>query len=362
LSGKVVTVKEDNQAMKKADPIKLPTIRDVAQHAGVSHTTVSFVLNNVTTETISPGTRERVLNAIKELDYHPREAARMLNRRSSQQIGLAIPESHNAHYQEIAAGAEMYAEQHGFGVFQTNTHFDIEREKRCFDWLKQQRVDGLILIPSSGTRLNEELDKLFEAGYPIVTLGVFESRVDNVRAELAKGERQVLEHLIGLGHRRIGYIHGVANHAVFDYRLDTCLNLQRELGLEVVDAWVRRCGPGAEDGYEATRTLLRDCQGAERPTALVVVNDLLASATIASLYAAGIRAPEGMSVATFDNTRLAVHTVTPPLTSIDYKAQEMGMCAAELVISRLANRERPRAQLEMRAQLVVRGSTGPAPD
>ena len=349
-------------AVKKVAHLeKRPTMRDVAKLAGVSHTTVSFVLNAVPTETISPETRARVLAAIKELDYHPHEAARSLNRQSTQQIGLAIPEWQNAHYQEIAQGVETFAEEHGFGIFQSITHFEADREQRCFEWLKQERYDGLILIPATGEQLNAQLSDLFDQHYPIVTLGIFESSVDNVRAELEKGERQVLEHLYALGHRRIGYIHGVANHAIFDYRLDTCLRIQRELGLVVQDRWIRRCGPTVESGYAATMSLLQACHGDDCPTALVVVNDLLASAAIAALHGMGIRVPHDMSIATFDNTQMANFTVVPALTSVDYQANEMGRYAAELIINRIAKRDRPRAQFEMRAKLMVRASSGPAP-
>ncbi len=345
-----------------ANQEKRPTIRDVAKLAGVSHTTVSFVINEVATETISEATRKRVLDAIQTLDYHPHEGARSLNRQSTQQIGLAVPEWQNAHYQEIAQGIETYAEEQGFGIFQTITHFEAEREQRCIQWLKQERFDGLILIPATGELLNDQLHELFEQHYAVVTLGIFESSVDNVRAESHKGERQILEHLYHLGHRRIGYIHGVANHSLFDYRLEACLRAQRELGIPVVDQWICRCGPTVESGYHATQALLADHGATERPTALVVVNDLLASATIAAINAHGLTVPHDMSVATFDNTQIANYMVFPPLTSVDYQANEMGRCAADLIISRLKNRTRPRAQFEMRAKLMVRASTGPAPN
>jgi DNA-binding LacI/PurR family transcriptional regulator len=346
--------------MKKQERAKPPTIRDVARLAGVSHTTVSFVINNAKSQTISSETRTRVLAAIKELDYHPSEAARSLNRRTSLLIGMAMPEAHNAHYLEIAAGVESYTEEHQYSVFQVNTHFDIERERACFSLLKQQRFDGLIIIPSTGQKLYHEMQQAFDQGYPVVSLGIYDARIDNVRAETETGERQILEHLISLGHHRIGYIHGVIDHTVLDYRLETCLRLQREMHIPVVDHWIKRCGPTVEDGYQAAIELITRYHDDQRPTALIVVNDLLATAVIAALHASGIAIPREMSVAAFDNTQIALHTVVPPLTSIDYSAHEMGMRAAQLILDRISDYERPRARLEMRARLMIRGSTGPA--
>jgi DNA-binding LacI/PurR family transcriptional regulator len=345
---------------KKAPGVKAPTIRDVARLSGVSHTTVSFVINDVAGESISEETRARVLEAVKLLDYHPSEAARSLNRRTSTLIGFALPESENAHYQEIAIGIERYVEEHNFGLFRVLTHFEDAREQRCFTWLKQKRYDGLILIPASGSRLNEELNHLFDQGYPVVTLGVMHSRVDNVQAELERGEREIIQHLFELGHRRIGYIHGVADHTIFDYRLDACVRAQQKLGLTVRDEWIHRCGPTVADGYNAAKMLFEGRSKKDCPTALVVVNDLLASAVVAALSSLGLRIPQDVSIATFDNTNLAQYTVFPPLTSVDYQAYEMGRQAAELLIARLAQRDRPRVHLEMRARLIVRQSTGPA--
>ena len=345
---------------KKEAGVKAPTIRDVARLSGVSHTTVSFVINDVVGESISEETRARVMEAVRILDYHPSEAARSLNRRTSTLIGFAFPESENAHYQEIAAGIESYVEEHNFGLFRVLTNFADAREERCFTWLKQKRYDGLILIPASGLRLKEELNLLFDQGYPIVTLGVMHSRVDNVQAELERGEREILQHLFELGHRRIGYIHGVTDHTIFDYRLDACLRAQQRLGLPIKDDWVLRCGPTVVDSYHATKTLFEGCSHADCPTALVVVNDLLANAAVTALSSLGLRVPQDVSIATFDNTKLAQYTVFPPLTSVDYQAYEMGRQAAELLLARLAQRDRPRVHLEMRARLIVRQSTGPA--
>ncbi len=344
---------------KKEAGVKAPTIRDVARLSGVSHTTVSFVINDVAGESISEETRARVMEAVRVLDYHPSEAARSLNRRTSTLMGFALPEVENAHYQEIAAGIESYVEEHQFGLFRVLTHFEHARELQCFTWLKQKRYDGLILIPASGPRLNEELNHLFDLGYPVVTLGVMHSRVDNVQAELERGEREILQHLFELGHRRIGYIHGVADHTIFDYRLDACLRAQQQLGLTVKYDWICRCGPTVVDGYNTTKALFEGCPKEDCPTALVVVNDLLAGSSIAALSSLGLRVPQDVSIATFDNTHLAQYTVFPPLTSVDYQAYEMGRQAAGLLIARLAERDRPRVHLELRAHLIVRQSTGP---
>lgn len=333
---------------------KRPTSRDVARLAGVSQTTVSLVMNGVASVAITDETRNRVRNAIAELDYHPHEGARSLSRKATRTIGVAIPDASNPHYLEITAAIEAYAEHEGYSIFLVNTNYDVLRERRCIQWLKQQRMDALIICASTGVDIDEEIRAVREQGYHITTF------LENIRAHQGSGERTLIEHLVALGHGRIGYINGVTDERVFGSRIHYCLDAQRELRVPVVDAWVCRCGPTVDEGYRATAALLAGCESGDRPTALVVINDLLAGGTIAALHARAMRVPEQMSVAAFDNTRLARYSI-PPLTSVDPEAHAMGEHIARIAIDRLTHPERAPRFGETYSRLVVRASTGPAP-
>jgi LacI family transcriptional regulator len=348
--------------MPRKQGVKRPTILDVARLAGVSHTTVSFVINNVTSANISQETRARVQAAVDQLRYHPLEAARSMGRRASRVIGMAIPDAYNAHYQEIVAGAEAYAEQHGYSMFLLATNYDPAREQRAFQWLRQGRIDGLVLFPSSDIAGSAQIAELQQQGYPIVTLSpAGDDQIDGVILDVGPGERLVVDHLIALGHRRIGYIYAVPDLPRFTFRLDACLQAQRERQLPVVAGWIRRCGPAAEEGYRATKSLIAGYAEQERPTALIIINDMVASAVVVALAEAGVAIPGAMSVASFDNTRHAQCTVYPPLTTVDYESSLQGEHAVRLVIERLADPQRPPAHVRAHARLVVRQSTGPAP-
>jgi LacI family transcriptional regulator len=352
--------------MAKDARVKRPTSIDVARLAGVSQTTVSLVINDVQGVAITEETRARVWAAVAAIDYHPNEAARSLVRRATRGIALAIPDAGNPHYLELAAGIEAEAEHQDYTVFLALTHFDPRRERRCFQWLKQRRVDALILSdtrifssPSDYDQHEAEIGALAAHGYTITTLGGH-AVMDSVMPQAEVGERLLLEHLVQLGHRRVGYIYGVFNQEYCSQRLDACLAAQRALGLPIDEAWIRRCGPSRADAYAATEALLAECTGEARPTALIVENDLLATAVLAALAAAPIRVPLEMSVGSFDNTTLAAYTV-PPLTSVDPDARAMGEQAARLTIARLAAPQQPCVHLEVPVRLCVRASTGPAP-
>lgn len=352
--------------MAKEARVKRPTSIDVARLAGVSQTTVSLVINDVQGVAITEETRARVWAAVAAIDYQPNEAARSLVRRATRGIALAIPDAGNPHYLEVAAGIEAEAESRGYNVFLALTNFDPRRERRCFQWLKQRRVDALILCdarifssPSDYDRHEAEISALCAQGYTITTLGGH-AALDSVMPQPEVGERLLVEHLAQLGHRRIGHIYGVFNQEYCGERLDACLRTQRALGLPLDDAWIRRCGPSRAEAYAATESLLADCTGEARPTALIVENDLLATAVLAALAAASLRVPAEMSVGSFDNTALARYTV-PPLTSADPDPRATGEQAARLTIERLAAPQRPRAHLEVPVRLSVRASTGPAP-
>ncbi len=350
---------------KSAHP-KRPTSRDVARLAGVSQTTVSLVINGVPGVNISEETRARVWAAVERIDYHPNEAARSLVLRATRAIGLAIPDASNPHYLEVAAAIEAAAEARGYHVLLALTNFDPRREERCFGWLKQRRIDALILCdsrifssPDEFEHHESEISALCTQGYIITTLGGH-AVLDSVMPQETQGERLLVEHLAALGHRRIGYIYGVFDQAYLGGRLQACLAVQRELGLPVHERWVRRCGPARADAYAATASLLADHPDGDGPTALIVENDLLATAVLSALAAASVRVPEEISVGSFDNTAMAAYTV-PPLTSVDPDPLGMGEQAAQLTIDRLAARQRPPVHLQTPVQLAVRASTGPAP-
>jgi DNA-binding LacI/PurR family transcriptional regulator len=335
-------------------PAKRPTSRDVARLAGVSQTTVSLIINNVPSAAITPETRARVLAAISTLDYHPHEGARSLSRKATHTIGVAIPDAGNPHYLEITEAIETSATQRGYSIVLIVTNYDIDRERRCLQWLKQQRMDALIMCPSTGEQIENETRAARDQGYQVTTFQ------ENMLPPLGTGERAVLEHLAALGHRRIGYVQGVANQEWFSVRLRSCLQIQASLGLPVEERWIARCGPSIDDGYQATEELLARRVGTDRPTALVVVNDLLAMGVLAALYAAGVEVPAQMSVAAFDNTRLARYTI-PPLTSVDPQARLIGENVARIAFDRLSAPDRLPTPGETFAGLCIRSSTGPAP-
>ena len=339
--------------------VRRPTSIDVARLAGVSQTTVSHVINDVQTSSISEATRARVLQAIEQLDYHPHEAARNLRSQSSHTIGMAIPEAYNEHLLEIAVGAENYTLSKNYGLFLSITNFDPAREQLSLHWLQQQRYDALILISRNKGILYKDLLGLRAKGYPITVLGFDDTKMDSVSVDNTQGEKELLHHLKELGHQRIGYIYGVAEQTLFGSRLESCLALQQQMGIPVVERFIQRCGPTANDGYVATQKLLANCAGMERPSALIVVNDLLASATLAALYNADITIPRDMSVASFDNTPNSAFTL-PPLTTVDCEARVIGAEAARLTIERLLTPERPSENIYTRSKLIIRSSTGPA--
>jgi LacI family transcriptional regulator len=338
----------------KAPRVKRPTSRDVARLAGVSQTTVSLVMNNVPAVAITEETRRRVQQAIAELDYHPHEGARSLSRKATRTVGVVIPDANNPHYLDIVAGAEDYLERQGYSTFLVVTNFSADRERRTLQWLKQQRMDALILSPSSDGALGADYAAMREQGYVLTLL------LEGVRMPIDSGERLLLEHLRAQGHRRIGYIYGVANMEYYGKRLEICRALHHTLDIPFLDEWVRICEPTVAAAFQASLDLLASCGPDQRPTALIAVNDLLATGVLAALHAAGIPVPSHMSVAGFDNTQLASYTV-PPLTTVDADARTIGAHAARLTLSRLTGQQEPPLPEETHPLLVVRGSTGPAP-
>jgi DNA-binding LacI/PurR family transcriptional regulator len=339
---------------------KRSTSLDVARLAGVSHTTVSFVINDRHADSIPEETRARVLKAVAELDYHPHEAARSLRARASNVIAAAVPEAYNPHHLGTVEGAEAYARSCGYSILRAITNFDPVEERRCFTWLKQRRIDALILSTGDPTPLVDEIGTLREGGYIITGLGLLLDGIDGVAVEQQAGEQQAIEHLISLGHRRIGYVYGLGRAVMWTGRLESCLKVVQSHGLPVNPHWIQRCGPGPEDGFEAVGRLLAATSESERPTAIVVVNDLVATGVLAALYNARVNVPREISVLSFDNTRPSMYMV-PPLTTVDCQGLDMGKEAARLTIERLANPAKPPEHLTTRATLVVRDSTGPAP-
>jgi LacI family transcriptional regulator len=336
---------------------KRATSADVARLAGVSQTTVSFVINDVASANISPETRARVLEAIEQLNYVPHEAARSLGRKATKILGIAIPDPFNAHYQQTVAGTTDYARRHGYNTFVTGTNYDVDNERLALQWLRQQRYDLLILMAGTDQL---ELDRrlVVAEGYPIIGIGIVDPNLDCVDTEPETGERAVLQHLASLGHRSIGYIYGTANQRMFNKRLDTCLRIQRELRLPIDERFIRRCGPTIQDGYEATLAFLNEIPAAERPTGLIVVNDLLAQGTLAALHRRGVAVPQDMSVCSFDNIESSAFTI-PALTTVESHAVLRGAEAARLALARLAHPQSPTMSIAVPTKLIVRDSTGP---
>ncbi|GAB2825979.1 LacI family DNA-binding transcriptional regulator [Actinocorallia aurea] len=333
------------------------TIADVAQHAGVSTTAVSKVLRSA--YGVSPAMREKVTASIKALGYRPHAAARAMRGRTYT-IGVLFPDLRNPFFPDILDGIDAHIAGTEYQVVIVRGGASAKSESAAIDALVDRQVDGLLMVAPLNTRKRlEEVARIL----PTVVLGPHDKSAvyDSVADDDAAGVELVMEHLIGLGHRRIAHIaHGDiglarASTSLQTIRAETYRRVMREHGLadEIAIATTSYTESG---GYDGARELL--ARG-PRPTAIFAGADLAAFGALAAVHEAGLSVPGDVSVAGYDNTRMAALTHVS-LTSVDQDGVTLGRTVGGLLLERIEGRTTP-VRFFISPSLVPRRSTGPAP-
>lgn len=339
--------------------MKRPTQKDVARRAGVSRSTVSYVLNDQTQLKIpiSDETRQRVLEAIAELGYEPDARAQSLRLGHTNIVGVAIPVIQNPFFWQILSGISEELQEAGYSLHLTHFPFDLLQEANTLRQLRRQPVDGFILLAAAKYLLPRLVDYLRTAGRPVVEITAGQAEFDHVIHGYSSGTRALMMHLLELGHRRIGFIYGVAEEVQGLDRLLTYRQVLEEAGLSGNVPYEVHCGDQMEDAYQVAYTLL---SRPNRPTALLVINDMLAIAVMRAASDLGLAIPDDLSVAGFDDISFSSYTI-PRLTTVSGKPEESGRDAVRLLLNRFANPDLPQQITTTGEQLIVRESTGSAP-
>ena len=341
--------------MARVMPKRRPTSADVAAMARVSRTTVSFVLNNRAGATIPFETRQRVLDAAATLDYHPNSVARQLARGASRSIGLVLRQSP----EQVANDGLLAETLRGLAsVVRAAEHRVLVEtlvpgEGRYADLVRSGRTDGLIV---SGPRYDDdELVELARDGFPVVIQGYLPGLgVPSVDVDNEAGARLAVEHLLGLGHRRIACITNASlAYTAASERLAGYREALSEAGLSEDAALVAEGAFDATSGHRAVNEIL----ARTTPDAVFVASDVVAIGALAGLREAGLTVPGDVSVVGFDAIPLAAY-LDPPLTTLSLPAHDLGRAAGRAILDRIAGRPVAGRTL-LPTELIVRASTAP---
>lgn len=337
---------------KRAPGSPAPTIKQVAERAGVSIATVSRVLTG--SDGVSDELKARVREAAQTLDYHPNRNARHLRVRVARTVGLVISDIQNPFFTSVVRGIEDMLQRADYTLLFGNTDENHEREQLYLATLRAEGVAGIIFAPSSDEV--EEYAPLVDAHVPLVAIDRVPAglRVDSVQVANRHGAAAAVSHLIGLGHRRIGFIGGPRHLSTASERRAGYLEALEAVGISPAEALIEHGDFRQSGGYAAMQALL---QRAEAPTAVFVVNNLMTLGALEAIHAHGLRIPDEIAVVGFDDMAWAT-SLQPPLTAVAQPTYEMGAAAARLLLARLAQPERPAEHLVLETRLMVRASCG----
>ncbi len=332
------------------------TSHDVARAAGVSRATVSIVLNRSRSAVIGEETRKRVEAVAAELGYRPNSAARMLKSGVTETVGLLIIERRSlpvdGYIPLLFEGIGSVLRPRGYHLL-LETLSPRASKNPYTDLVESRRIDGLLMLSPRAD--DTSLIELIEADYPIVLFGsIGHPKEVSVSMPGEVGLRDAVEHVVGLGHRRVGAIpFSAPGFAAADLRLADLRGLLAEHGMRLEDEAVVRGDFSAESGYNATRALM-----AARPdlTAIFAGNDTIALGVIGALGELGLSVPRDVSVIGFDDLPFAAF-VAPPLTTVRIDATEQGRRAAEALLLRLKGRPVPVAQQSFESVFIPRRSS-----
>lgn len=335
-----------------------PTIRDVARHAGVSHQTVSRVINGH--ESVKEATRQRVFESIRALEYVPSPMARGLIGNRTHSLGMVTADISDNFFAQAVAGAELEARRRGYYLIVASVEEENRDDGRGYLRLMlERRVEGLILARPSSPVTSEQVLPTLSAGIPFVAIG---SRVPGhafVDVDNEGGALAATRHLVEKGHRAIATITGPLDWPSARSRLAGYREALHAAGLREDPARVAHSrGWGLEAGQEAAASLL--ARGTDF-TALFVHSDLSALGAVRELRARGLRVPEDVSVVGFDDIPVAAF-FDPPLTTVRQPMREVGVIAARLVLDAVSTGDASDGQgreIVMPAELVERGTVAP---
>lgn len=330
----------------------MATIQDVARGAGVSTATVSRVLS--APERVAEATRARVLAAVHRLGYAPNVAAKMLRTLRTQKILVTVPDISNPFFSQVIRGVEEAATAAGYSVLLGDTRNEAAREEQYAGMLRTKEADGLIFL---GHRLPESAADLVAAlgpRAPIVNgceyspeLGVSSAHIDNARAAA-----EAMDHLYGLGHRRVGVVTGPLGSPLSRDRLAgveaAAQRHGRSTQLEVVTGDF-----SIESGLAQGAALLRTTP---RPTAIFCFSDEMAMGALEAVRRQGLSCPRDVSLLGFDDIRFAAY-LDPPLTTVSQPMDRIGHEVVRLLLAILSGEAERTRHVTLPHRLVVRGST-----
>jgi len=330
------------------------TLKDVARQAGVHPATASRALNPETRLLVSEETASRVLAAAAELGYRPNTVARSLRMRRSHTVGVLIPDLNNPLFPPIVRGLEDRLSADGYVSLIGNTDGDDARERRVFEQMRARHVDGYVL--ATAHLRSTLLAEATQAGLPVVLMNRIaqDYSFPSVTVDNERGVGMALNHLTGLGHRRIACIAGPQDVSTGLARYRGFQSGMAAAGLDVPGDQVAFADSfSIEEGLRCARQILAADRGI---TAVAAGNDMLAVGCYLALDEAGLNCPRDISVVGFNDMPF-IDMLRPPLTTIAFPHYQVGTEAAQLLIERINGDPGFVKVLYLAPELIVRGST-----
>ncbi|MDQ0189895.1 LacI family DNA-binding transcriptional regulator [Alicyclobacillus cycloheptanicus] len=346
--------------MKHESPGNEVTIREVGKRAGVSPATVGRVIGGY--GKVSEPTRQRVLEAIRQLDYHPNTIAQSMKGKQRKSVGMIVSDICNPFFGMIARAVDDTLIKYGYNLVICNTDDGIDKEASYLKTLTEKRVDGVLAC--TACEVERKIPRPVRKFY-LETPTVFIDReaegidVPVIQADNFGGAYEAVVHLIQLGHERIAIVAGGSMVSSIHQRLQGYMKALQDFGLQFRDDLVKLGRLlGVESGAYAARELL-NMPAAERPTAIVGLNNLMTTGVLLAIREAGMTIPDDISVIGWDDFDLA-QVLSPPLTVVTQPTYSIGSIAAEHLIA-LLERQRSYRQANdrkiiLKTELVIRES------
>jgi LacI family transcriptional regulator len=329
------------------------TVIDIAHAAGVSKSTVSLVLQG--SSLVNEATRAKVNAVIRELGYVYNRGAANLRQAKSKIVGIVVNDLTNSFFAELAVGVDMVVQSAGYVQFLSNTGESIDRQREVVASMREHGISGLIVSPARGTEA-ADFKSLTNAGIPVVIVvrNIPGAKVSSLVSDNLAGASAAVEHLASLGHRRIAFMGGFANTAVFAERLGGYRDALAKAGIAFDDDLVVATAPSRAGGVEAVgRAMLL----ADKPTAAVCFNDAVAFGVCDGLRARRLEPGVDFAVVGFDDV-IEAESAVPALTTISVDPQGMGRRAAQLLLKQINSGKVEAEAIVSAVRLVVRQSSG----